>query len=51
MAKKTLYSIDVPPETNLDEVKSILEEGDRQGVWLSEIGHIGRATPFASGDA
>jgi hypothetical protein len=47
----TLYSVDVPPETNFDEVMSILEEGDRHDVWRFGIGHIGRTSSSASGNA
>ncbi|HLG45791.1 MAG TPA: DUF4265 domain-containing protein [Reyranella sp.] len=49
--ERTLYSVDVPPETNFDEVMSILDDGQRDGVWQFMIGHIGRASPLASGDA
>lgn len=47
----TLYSVDVPPETNFDEVMSTLEDGDRHDVWRFRIGHMGRTSSSASGDA
>lgn len=43
--EQTLYSVDVPPETNFDEIVSVLDEGHRQGAWLYQIGHRGHGSP------
>ena len=50
--KRTLYSVDVPPEADLDEIVAILEEGDRNGAWLWQIPHEGQGSPSTpSGNA
>lgn len=52
--KRTLYSVDIPPEADFEEVLSILNEGQNRGVWLFHIGHVGRdpaPDPTASGSA
>jgi hypothetical protein len=38
--KQTLYSVDVPPETNIDGVLSIIEEAQDKNVWLFQIGDL-----------
>jgi hypothetical protein len=35
-----LYSIDVPPETDMDRVLSILEQGEASDIWLFMISHL-----------
>ncbi len=39
--KKVLYSIDVPDSTDLYAVYSILEDGEKNGVWMFQEGHVG----------
>jgi hypothetical protein len=38
--KQTLYAVDVPPETDIDAVLSIVEEGQANNVWLFHIGDL-----------
>lgn len=35
------YAVDVPPTVKLGEVYSVLEQGEADGVWHFEEGHIG----------
>jgi len=35
-----LYSVDVPPSTNLDEAFEILERGENEGVWMFQEGYV-----------
>ena len=37
---RQLYSIDVPPETDIDAVHAFLAEGERDGTWNFQAGHI-----------
>jgi hypothetical protein len=48
LGMRTLYSVDVPTTANFDEIRSILEEGHRQGVWIFQVGHQGHgaSTPL-----
>ncbi|HEY2444879.1 MAG TPA: DUF4265 domain-containing protein [Rhizomicrobium sp.] len=41
---KKLFSIDVPPTTNIDLVYSILEKGEAAKIWVFEEGHFAKAT-------
>lgn len=41
--KKTLLSVNVPKETDIDEVYKILEEGESSGIWEFEEGHYYRS--------
>jgi len=43
-AEGSLYAIDVLPKADIDEVYSLLEEGEKQGVWEFEEGHCGHPT-------
>jgi len=36
-----LMAVDVPPRANIYEVYSLLEEGERDGIWDFEEGHCG----------
>jgi hypothetical protein len=36
---RLLYSVDVPPTTDLHEVYEILERGEREGVWVFQEGY------------
>ena len=36
-----LYAIDVPCETDIFEVYDVLEEGERDGIWIFQEGHVG----------
>jgi len=36
-----LMAIDIPPKADIHEVYSILEEGEREGLWEFEEGHCG----------
>lgn len=38
--KQTLYAVDVPPETDIDGVLSIIEEGQANSVWSFQIGDL-----------
>jgi hypothetical protein len=38
---KTLLAVDVPSETDIYAVYSVLEEGEKSGVWIFEEGHVG----------
>jgi Domain of unknown function (DUF4265) len=40
--KQTLYSVDVPPETDIDAVLSIVEDGQANDVWIFQIGDLAR---------
>jgi hypothetical protein len=35
----TLYSVDVPPPTDVHEVYEALERGKNEGMWLFQEGH------------
>lgn len=37
---RQLYSVDVPPEADIDAVRALLDEGDRDGAWIFQDGHI-----------
>jgi len=39
--KKLLYSVDVPTSTDLYAVYAILEDAEKQGVWMFQEGHVG----------
>jgi hypothetical protein len=36
-----LYALDIPPEANIYDVYELLEEGQKEGVWLFEEGYVG----------
>jgi hypothetical protein len=36
-----LMAVDVPPRAEIYEVYSVLEEGEREGIWDFEEGHCG----------
>jgi hypothetical protein len=38
--KQTLYSVDIPPETDIDAILSIIEEGQADDVWIFQIGDL-----------
>jgi hypothetical protein len=38
---KTLFSVDVPPATDIDAVHRILQDGDKEKIWDFEEGHVG----------
>jgi hypothetical protein len=40
---RTLYSVDVPPTTDIDEVFRILDKGEADGVWVYQTGYVHRA--------
>jgi hypothetical protein len=40
---RTLYSVDVPPSSNLSEVCEILQEGLDHDVWLVQEGYVHRS--------
>jgi hypothetical protein len=37
----TIYSIDVPDATDICRVYSILEDGQKNSIWIFEEGHVG----------
>ena len=39
-ATESLFAIDVPLNANLHSVKSLLQEGERRGIWEYEEGYI-----------
>jgi len=38
---RTLYSVDVPAEVDVDRVLLSVEEGQRQNAWIFQVGHLG----------
>jgi len=38
--KKILYAVDVPAETDIDNILSILERAQDKDVWIFQIGHL-----------
>ena len=38
---RTLYSIDVPPSSDINAVYAILEQGEQDKVWIFQEGHVG----------
>src|SRR5713226_5197437 len=41
LGPRTLYSVDVPPSSDIKAVCAILEQGERNEVWIYQEGHIG----------
>jgi len=41
LGKKILYSLDIPDSTDIYAVYSVLEDGERKGIWLFQEGHVG----------
>lgn len=41
--KTLMLAVDVPPSVNIYEVYSLLEKGEKDGVWSFEEGHCGHA--------
>jgi hypothetical protein len=39
VGRRLLYSVDVPPTTDIDEVYEMLERGQDQGVWMFQEGY------------
>ena len=37
----TVYSVDVPETTDIYKVYAILEDGQRNDIWMFEEGHVG----------
>lgn len=52
---RKLFAVDVPPATDIYAVYRILEDGEKQHVWMFEEGHVGHPLknkpPNASGRA
>lgn len=40
-----LYSVDVPPSSDIYSVYRILELGEKEGVWIFQEGHVGHTLP------
>jgi Domain of unknown function (DUF4265) len=40
IGNRLLYSVDVPPTTDRDEVRDILERGEGSGVWMFQEGYV-----------
>jgi hypothetical protein len=38
---KVLYSVDVPPSSDIWDVYSILQNGERNSAWMFQEGHVG----------
>ena len=38
--RQMLYAVDVPPEADIDAVVAVLENGDRDGVWIFQTGNV-----------
>lgn len=36
-----LYAVDVPQSADIDSVYAVLEEGEKEGAWVFEEGHVG----------
>jgi hypothetical protein len=41
LGERTLYSVDVPPKTDIHAVYEILEEGEKSNVWVFQEGYVG----------
>jgi hypothetical protein len=41
LGTKKLYSVDVPASSDIYMIYNILEEGERNGVWMFQEGHVG----------
>jgi hypothetical protein len=44
MGKRILYSVDVPETSDLGTAMQILDEGEKRGVWMYQVGHKARST-------
>jgi hypothetical protein len=40
VGKRRLYSVDVPTETDIDRVLSIIEQGQAKDIWIFQIGDL-----------
>jgi hypothetical protein len=40
IGNRLLYSVDVPPTPDLNEVREILGRGEREGVWMFQEGYV-----------
>jgi hypothetical protein len=47
LGERTLYSVDVPPTTDIYAVYEVLEEGERSEVWMFQEGHVGHRLKHA----
>jgi hypothetical protein len=41
LGERMLYSVDVPPASDIYRVYGVLEEGERNNVWIFQEGHVG----------
>jgi hypothetical protein len=41
LGSRVLYSVDVPPNSDITAVYSILDKGESEGVWMFQEGHMG----------
>jgi hypothetical protein len=46
--EKWLYAVDVPPAADIFAVYEVLNEGERQSIWLFDEGHCGHETKTAT---
>jgi hypothetical protein len=40
--QNALYAVDIPPESDINEIYKLLEKGEKEGVWSFEEGDYGR---------
>jgi hypothetical protein len=41
LGERKLYSVDVPPTSDIYRVYGILEDGERRSIWTFQEGHVG----------
>jgi hypothetical protein len=41
LGERMLYAVDVPASSDIYAVYEVLEEGERQNIWLFQEGHVG----------
>jgi hypothetical protein len=44
VGSRMLYSVDVPPSSDFAEISAILDQGERDKVWVFQEGHRGHAS-------
>jgi hypothetical protein len=49
LGERMLYAVDVPASSDIYAVYSILEEGERQNIWMFQEGHVGHEAPIGDG--
>lgn len=47
LGDRILYSVDVPPRADIDAIRSVLEDGERNNVWMLQEGYVGHKAKSA----